>query len=48
MSSFDVKNMAIVLGQDLPTLYRVGATTAPLIAAMTAAGAKFETPQQSR
>jgi hypothetical protein len=37
--------MAIVLGQDLPTLYRVGATTAPLIAAMTAAGAKFETPQ---
>jgi len=46
-SSFDPKNMAIVLGTDLNTLYRVGATTPALIGALTAGGAKFETPQQA-
>jgi len=46
-SSFDPKNMAIVLGQDLNTLYRVNATTPALIAALQADGAKFETPQQA-
>ena len=29
------------------TLYKVGATTPALVAALTAAGAKFETPQQA-
>jgi hypothetical protein len=47
MSSFDVKNMAIVMGQDFNTLYRVGATTPALIATLTKAGAKFETAQQA-
>ena len=46
-SSFDPKNMAIVMGQDFNTLYRVGATTPALVSALTAAGAKFETPQQA-
>jgi len=46
-SSFDLKNMAIVLGQDLNTMYRVGATTPALINTLKAAGAKFETPQQA-
>ena len=46
-SSFDPKNMAIVMGQDFATLYRVGATTPALVSALTAAGAKFETPQQA-
>ena len=47
MSAFDLKNMAIVLGQDLNTLYRVGATSPSLIAFLTANGAKFETAQQA-
>src|SRR5205807_1174248 len=47
LSSFDTKNMAIVMGQDFNTLYRVGATTPALVATLTRAGAKFETPQQA-
>jgi hypothetical protein len=47
MSSFDVKNMAIVMGQDFNTLYRVGATTPALVGALKAAGAKFETAQEA-
>jgi len=46
-SSFDPKNMAIVLGQDFQTLYRVGATTPALVAALQSYGVKFETPQQA-
>ena len=46
-SSFDPKNMAIVMGQSFDTLYKVGATTPALVGALTAAGAKFETPQQA-
>src|SRR5207237_10914441 len=47
MSAFDLKNMAIVLGQDLNTLYKVGATSPSLIAFLSANGAKFETAQQA-
>jgi len=47
MSSFDLKNMAIVMGQDFSTLYRVGATTPALVAALKASGAKFETAQEA-
>ena len=46
-SSFDPKNMAIVHGPGFRTLYKVGATTPALVAALTASGAKFETPQQA-
>lgn len=46
-SSFDPKNMAIVLGQSLDTLYKVGATTPALIKALQGYGAKFETAEQA-
>jgi hypothetical protein len=44
-SSFDKKNMAIVLGQSLDTLYKVGATTPALVKALEGYGAKFETAE---
>jgi hypothetical protein len=47
LSSFDLKNMAIVMGQDFDTLYRVGATTPALVNALKAAGAKFETYREA-
>jgi hypothetical protein len=46
-SSFDPKNMAIVLGQSLDTLYKVGATTPALIKALQGYGAKFESAQDA-
>jgi hypothetical protein len=42
-SGFDRKNMAIVLGQELDVLYKVGATSPALIKALQGYGAKFET-----
>ena len=47
MSSFDLKNMAIVLGQDLNTMYKVGATTPSLIGVLQGYGAKFETAKEA-
>jgi len=47
MSSFDPKNMAIVLGADLDSMYRVGATTPALINVLKSYGAKFETAKEA-
>ena len=46
-TSFDPKNMAIVMGQSLDTMYRVGATTPFLVNALQAYGAKFETAKDA-
>lgn len=46
-SSFDPKTMSIVLGQDLETLYRVGATTPSLVRALEGYGAKFITAKEA-
>jgi hypothetical protein len=43
MSSWDPKNRAVVLGQDLNTLYRMGATLPSIVNRLQALGAKFET-----
>jgi hypothetical protein len=47
VSAFDLKNMAIVLGQDLNTLYQVGATSPSLISFLTSNGAKFESAKEA-
>jgi hypothetical protein len=47
LSAFDLNNMSIVLGQDLPTLYKVNATSPSLINFLSGNGAKFETAQQA-
>jgi hypothetical protein len=44
-TSFDAKTMSIVLGRDLATLYKVGATTPALINVLQNDGAKFAYPQ---
>jgi len=44
-SSFDPNTMSIVLGQNLETLYKVGATTPSLVQLMQRNGAKFVRPQ---
>lgn len=45
-SSFDPKTMSIVLGQNLDTLYKVGATTPALVNLMKSNGAKFVQPEE--
>ena len=40
-------NKAIVIGQPLEELYRLGVTTPTVIAAFTNLGAKFVTPEQA-
>jgi hypothetical protein len=46
-SSFDPKTMSIVMGQDLETMYRVGATTPSLVKALQDYGATFITAQEA-
>ena len=46
-SSFDPKTMSVVLGQDLETLYRVGATSPALVKTLTDAGARFVTAKEA-
>jgi len=47
MSSFDRKNMAIVLGQPLEKLYQMGVVNPSLIRSLEGFGAKFETYEQA-
>jgi Carboxypeptidase regulatory-like domain len=46
-SSFDPKNMAIVLGQPLDFFYKVGAANPALVNTLIGYGAKFETADQA-
>jgi hypothetical protein len=46
-SSFDRKNMAIVLGQPLDFFYKVGAANPALVKILESYGAKFETAEQA-
>src|SRR5258705_11950287 len=46
-SSFDLKNMAIVLGQPLDFFYKVGAANPALVNTLISYGAKFETAEQA-
>jgi hypothetical protein len=46
-TSFDWSNMAIVMGRDFDTLYKIGATSPALINYLTASGAKFETAKEA-
>jgi len=46
-SSFDRKNMAIVLGQPLDFFYKVGAANPALVKVLQSYGAKFETADQA-
>ena len=46
-TSFDVKNMAIVLPQGLDAFYKAGAAQPSFIQTLQTYGAKFETPQQA-
>jgi len=47
LTSFDPKNHAIVLGTDLNTMYRLGATRPDIVSQLTGIGAKFETWQEA-
>src|SRR5581483_2365726 len=47
MSSWDPKNRAVVLGQDLNTFYGMGATLPSIVNRLQALGAKFETYKEA-
>jgi hypothetical protein len=47
LTSFDPKNLAIVIGQPMDTLYSMGVVNSSIIGAYTALGAKFETPDKA-
>jgi hypothetical protein len=44
-TSFDPKTMSVVLGQDLDTLYKVGATSPALVNVLVKNGSKFARPE---
>jgi hypothetical protein len=47
LTSFDPETRSIVLGQDLQTMYRLGATVPSIVNRLTSLGAKFETWDQA-
>jgi hypothetical protein len=47
LTSFDPAQRAVVLGQDIPTLYRMGATLPSIVNRLESLGAKFITADQA-
>lgn len=47
LTSFDPATRAVVLGQDLPTMYRLGATVPSIVNRLTSLGAKFQTWEEA-